>query len=105
MREIKFRSWDKQDKEIDSWECILDDGFESYLNDRFEILQFTGLKDKNGKEIYEGDIAKNESGIIAPIEFNNGAFWFGCVLLFDVFNELEIIGNVLENHMLLEKMS
>lgn len=68
MREIKFRAWDKDYKKI-----INVDEFDLFLNQirywkdkddepitlnkgDFEIMQFTGLKDKNGKEIYEGDI-------------------------------------------------
>ena len=67
MREIKFRAWDKNEKAFMNPNF----GFLDFLgnqwfterghnlkvdNDRFEIMQFTGLKDKNGKEIYEGDI-------------------------------------------------
>ena len=58
MREIKFRAWDEDSEEKMFYEdpnqlhCILD-RFSGY-----PIMQYTGLKDKNGKEIYEGDIVK-----------------------------------------------
>ncbi len=83
MREIKFRAWDKENKKMFSPTCI-DFGFEScligyekdsdgniiapsYVNevsfDRCTLMQFTGLKDKNGKEIYLLDYIKTPTGI------------------------------------------
>jgi YopX protein len=51
MREIKFRAWDEDTKRM-WW-----DVFGSMLqDDHYKVMQYTNLKDKNGKEIYEGDI-------------------------------------------------
>lgn len=64
MREIKFRAWDNESKRFTNY-ALLDDKamfFEKHLGtwkpstNRFTLMQYTGLKDKNGKEIYEGDI-------------------------------------------------
>ena len=61
MREIKFRAWDnKQNKMRNDGFSIYYDGSiqfaDSIESKDFILMQYTGLKDKNGKEIYEGDI-------------------------------------------------
>ena len=54
MREIKFRVWQTDHEEMEYFDLF---NAEQYAADG-PIMQYTGLKDKNGKEIYEGDIVK-----------------------------------------------
>lgn len=65
MREIKFRAWDVSEKEIVPWAHVINDPDDYWhglmLGQAPEgdvIMQYTGLKDKNGKEIYEGDVIR-----------------------------------------------
>ncbi len=110
---FKFRVWYKEDKKFnnnicayyqflsDSYDCGHTVNLENYI-----IMQCTGLKDKNDKLIYEGDIVRfNKTGIVEwdiyewMLTTLDGTDWiesFGCI------NEYEIIGNKYENPELLE---
>lgn len=89
MREIKFRGFHKPTKRMIDLKAItplaldskLDrDGLFLPFDDNIELMQFTGLKDKNGKEIFEGDIIKTDSFVGGMQNFiiewdEYGAWW------------------------------
>jgi len=114
QREIKFRAWDKKKKRWVSFTAIefkrgrvfLKDGFGNYIDGDFEIVEFTGLKDSKGVEIYEGDIVKNDFGNIREIIWLGFGFvqQFGKASYENVPLEsnLEVIGNIYENPELLK---
>ena len=136
MREIKFRAWLEQDSKMIQLFGFRKRGrlYDLYINDsafdlhdhivEYEeyvtLMQSTGMKDKNGKEIYEGDIVNAiagdeygyETGIrivvfsgidmgwSLPEEAGNG---FGLPLNWGGYESLEVLGNIYENSELLKQ--
>jgi hypothetical protein len=105
MREIKFRAWNKKNKQMVDSDCF---DYFWIMNPRpelFEIMQFTGVKDKNGKEIYEGDIIEqtfygdDASKMILVVEDIRQLDNIRC----GSSKENEIIGNIYENPELIKK--
>jgi uncharacterized phage protein (TIGR01671 family) len=137
MRELKFRAWDKKEKnwcpafvinnigDAHSSYGIIDSisGNISYWKENVILMQYTGLKDKNKKEIYESDIVKWSDGNyvhpsnprIAEVKFDpelcffavncdsgrGHKFGFSNFIYTDTKKHLEIIGNIYENPELL----
>lgn len=120
MREIKFRAWikdyalmaDVNFLNIDYKEIVvmIDENDYEFNCGEYELMQYTGLKDENGREIYEGDIVRHASDEgIYKVTFEDGGFYVKSLIEYDfqTINEypLEVIGNVWENPELLEVKS
>ena len=96
MREIKFRAWDKLTQRM------IYRVFNTRNDEDYILMQYTGLKDKNGKEIYEGDIIKqgdNPECWFAPrvVEFKHGAWMGGDIRIFVEHDSVEYQGTVSNN--------
>lgn len=118
MRPIKFRAWHTTQKkmlsgfyldsngQIGVWnneETEIDFGPYPYL----ELMQFTGLHDKNGTEIYEGDVCRTDAGIAAVKWSDRGGSFLWAMnqgtYIIDAFRDMaEVLGNIHENTALLK---
>lgn len=132
MREIKFRGWHKG---LNKWVYgfltrnkngvyfIENEDSHFGIADVISICQYTGLKDKDGREIFEGDLYKftishdmynPESGHttfevvhVKAVTFEDGAFYHGTHLLSEIIefdDSFTYVGNIYENHELLEEL-
>ena len=122
MRDIKFRVWDNERNamfnsksvdidffegkiEITSDTIRYDEVYTDEIKD-FELMQYVGCKDKNNKEIYEGDIVKTKEHI-GQIIYSKGMFFINVkedfyLPIYNVSEFMEVIGNIYENPDLLD---
>lgn len=124
-RTIKFRAWDKHMKRmsVDNNICLRDSGeifmlrnleYTSLPQNLFELMQYTGLLDKNGVEIYEGDIVKscnqhieNVTAVVlwnvntARFQLDTGSPMMNFIYTANI-ERMEVIGNIWEHKELLE---
>ena len=116
MREYKFRAWDSLAEKMYSWTELLNKNLKNIFTIPeqcgYDLMQYTGLKDKNGKEIYEGDIIKCSfyPDFIFEIKFTELCWYMRKIptsehiKLSDVlYEDLEVIGNIYDNKNLLEE--
>ena len=120
QREIKFRAWDKFHKimcnheDINIWDRFMKDD----MNNQYApLMQYTGLKDKNGKDVYEGDLI-DLGYCLGEVVFNKSDFGVPCYCIEDIVSpyggfhpffsredytkiRFEVIGNIYENPELL----
>ena len=83
-REIKFRAWDEVSEKMLNWNDFLDTNMKNTFiapeSTGLILMQYTGLHDKNGKEIHEGDIVKyrdSRGQHIEKVIFDKGCFYAG----------------------------
>lgn len=120
MRELKFRAWSEEHGRYCDFVTLDRDGqwlgwLEIWIENRKSFLtttdiiieQYTGLKDKNGKEIYEGDIVSKHNsdtkGVVKQVKDGQWAIYWdnvpdGYYVLFKYSNLCEVIGNIHEDN-------
>lgn len=112
MKEIKCRAWDKKINKFHFWDSIsqpYDNIFWHMAKEEdMPVTQFSGLKDKNGKEIYEDDIIQKENGVWGVIIYKAPFFEVtisetqSSLYTKEWIEDSEVIGNIYENHELIK---
>ncbi|UXR50994.1 YopX family protein [Staphylococcus simulans] len=117
---IEFNAFDKNVSALAFNHHLDDTGYGEIDNSQseyynalcFKLMQYTGLKDKNGKEIYESDIVRNLYGELYVVEWLDGSFVLTEFYnggydhyIIDSSTEYEVLGNIYENPELLERSS
>ncbi|ORI00225.1 YopX family protein [Campylobacter concisus] len=121
MRKVRYRAWDKEVEKmfpvleidfVEGWVRMYSKIAGRHYNwlDNLVLMQYTGLEDKYGEEICDGDILTWENNIIAKVYYADDMAMFRCVIEgteeFDLFvsnQEASIIGNIYENKELLDE--
>ncbi len=123
-RDIKFRAWDEVSEKMLNWNEFLDTNMKNTFiapeSTGLILMQYTGLHDKNGKEIYDGDIITCKQYIGGNfvdyhlekgfVEFKDGEFgvhreqgyYLSIKKLLEYNYKIEVIGNIYDNPGLLE---
>lgn len=116
MRELKFRAWEEVEMVYEGGTSLNYTHSWSLLREYEILMQYIGLKDKNGKEIYEGDILKSSTKLADYFEvyYSDGGFKYrnkskfidlsfaGHNHLGKILSILEVVGNIYENPQLLK---
>ena len=114
-REIKFRAWEKEEKKMILPKNVTDNiniFARGCLSSNIELMQYTGIKDKNGTEIYEGDILElYDEEDFFKVEYQAEDVRFlltsnSICVSFEYYSqgEIEVVGNIYENSKLLQKI-
>ena len=118
-REIKFRAWDKHHNSMEYINDLYwfeENGIHDFNDDNYMFMQNTGLKDKNGKEIYDSDIVKVTWGsgkiVFYEVKYceSSGYHYLrdtknkeddDIICIYD-YSQMDVIGNVFDNPELLK---